>query len=201
MHSGCKDGRGSKALVVFLEVSTDGASQHLLLSIPRVITSHRTCPRTRTLGQLLLGVLAHVITITLFLMTRLTEMGVSPAEPLSNTTTKLTLEFDEIFAMLGAILNWYFAAIRTNEFLWVKRAPCVLRLVHSSNAVLPTTEVRIFTLETHEVGVDDICVLLWLAEIRRALFFKFLIRLLQFFKFESIERHGLNLLMKSLEFL
>lgn len=187
--------------MIVLEVSANSASKHLLLSVSRVIASHRTCPRARTLGQLVLRILAHVIAITLPLMTRLTEMRVSPAEPLCNTTAKLTLEFDEIFAMLGTILYWYLAAIGANEFLWVKRTPCVLRLVHSSNAVFPATEVWLFTLETHEVGVYDICVLFWFAEVRRALLFQFLIRLLQLFKFESIKSHGLYLLMQSLEFL
>lgn len=102
-------------------------------------------------------------------MTWLAKMCVSPAEPLSNTTAKLTLEFDEIFTMLGAILNWYFAAIWTNEFLRVKRASCVLSLVHGSNTVLSATEVRLFTLEAHEICVYNVSILFWLAEVRRVL--------------------------------
>jgi hypothetical protein len=156
--------------MVVLEVPADGASEHLFLSVTRVVAAHRTRPRTRTFGKLLLRVLAHVITVALLFMTRLAEMGVAPAEPLSNTTAKLALEFDEIFAMLGTVLNWYFTAVGANELLCIEGASCVLRFVHGGYAVLPATKVRLLALEAHEVGIDDVGVLLGLAEVRRSLF-------------------------------
>jgi hypothetical protein len=53
-------------------------------------------------------------------MTRFTKMSITPAKPLSHTTTKFAFKFYKIFAMLWTILNWNLATIRTNKLFSFK---------------------------------------------------------------------------------
>jgi hypothetical protein len=124
---------------------------------------------------LLLCVLADVIAIALLLMARLAEVSVAPTEPLRNTATELAFKLYKILAVLWTIFDWYFATAGTDKLLRVEGTACVLRLIHRSDTVLSSSEVGLFALEAHEICVDDISVLLGLAEVRRALVFKLLV--------------------------
>ena len=64
--------------------------------------------------QLILCVFAHIITIALSLMARLTEMSVTPTKPLCNRAAIFTFKLNEVFAVFRTILNWNLAAIRAN---------------------------------------------------------------------------------------
>ncbi len=99
-------------------------------------------------------------------MAWLAEMGITPAEPLGNTTAKLALEFDEIFTVLGTVLNWNLTTIRANEFLWIEGSSCVLCFVHGRNTVFSAAKVRLLAFEAHEVCIDYVSVLLRLPKVR-----------------------------------
>lgn len=67
--------------------------------------------RSEAFWKLVFCVFAYVVAIALALVAGLAEMGVSPAEPLGNAAAELALEFDEIFAMLRAVIYRDFTAI------------------------------------------------------------------------------------------
>lgn len=152
--------------MVFFEIATDSASQHFLLTVSLVISSYGTGAGSWTLGQLIFGILAHVISITLSFVAWLAEMGVSPAEPLSDAAAKFTLELDEVFTVLWTVLYWNLAAVGANELLWVEGSSCVLGFVHCSYAVFPASEVRFFAFKTHEICINYTCIFLRLSVVR-----------------------------------
>lgn len=102
-------------------------------------------------------------------MAGLAEVSVAPAEPLGYAAAKLAFEFYEVLAMLGTVLNGDVAAVGTDQLFSLESAAHVVGLVHGSDAVLSPSEVGILALEALEVGIDNACVLLWLAEVRRVL--------------------------------
>ena len=101
----------SKALVVLFEITADRTTQHLLLAVVPVLAACRAFTRTQAFWQLVFRVFAYVVAVALTLVAGLAEMGVSPAEPLSNAAAKFTLEFDEIFSMFGTIVYRNFTTI------------------------------------------------------------------------------------------
>ena len=72
----------SKIFIVLLEVSANRTSQRLLLPVTVVVTPHWTLTRALAFRQLILSVLAHVVSIALPLVARLTEVSITPTEPL-----------------------------------------------------------------------------------------------------------------------
>lgn len=69
-----------------------------------MIPTRRTFPRPFTFRQFLFRIFTYVVTITLFFMTWLTEMCVSPTKPLGCGTTKFAFKLNKIFAMFWTIL-------------------------------------------------------------------------------------------------
>ena len=125
-------------------------------------------------------------------------MSISPAKPLSNTTTKFTFELNKIFTMFWAVLDWNITTIWAYQLFCFKRTSCILRLVHRCHTIFSASKVRTFAFETHKVGVNDHSVIFRLSEVNWSLFCKFRIRFLKFLKFESIQRHCLYSFIESL---
>lgn len=119
---------------------------------------------SQAFGELVFGILAHVVSVALALVARLAEVGVSPAEPLGDTTAELALEFNEILSVFGAVIDRDFAAVGANELLRVERS-APLGLVHRRHAVFSSSEVWILAFEALEIGVDGSCVLFRLPEV------------------------------------
>jgi len=61
--------------------------------------------RPSALGQVFLGFLADIISLHLLLVTRLTEMSGSPAEPLGNRAAESAFKLNEICAMDVTVLD------------------------------------------------------------------------------------------------
>ncbi len=61
--------------------------------------------RTKAFRQLALLLSRYVVSIVLPCMTRLAEVSITPAEPLSYIATELALEFDVVKSVLRAVLN------------------------------------------------------------------------------------------------
>lgn len=131
-----------------------------------MVPSNWTFSWTFTFRQLVLRILTHIIPIALTLMTRLTEMSITPAKPLSCRTTKFAFEFNEIFAMLRTILNWDITAIWADKFFWLKLA-LVLWFIHGLSAVFTATKIWIFAFKTHKVGINCHSIFIRLLIIRR----------------------------------
>lgn len=110
---------------------------------------------TRAFWQLLFGILTYIVSIALPFMARLTEMSITPAEPLSYTATKLAFELNEVFSMLWAIFNRNIATFGANKLLGLERSTCVLCLVHCCHTILSSSKVSPFTLEAHKVSIDN----------------------------------------------
>jgi hypothetical protein len=145
--------RSELFLVVFV-VSADGATQHSFFSVSLVIAAHRALSGSWALRQLCLGVFADVVSTALSFMAGVAEVSVAPTEPLRNAAAEFAFELDEVLAMFRAVLDWDVAATRTDQLLSLEGTSGIVSFVHSSHTVLPTSEVRLFALETHKVGVD-----------------------------------------------
>jgi hypothetical protein len=151
--------------MIFFEVSADGASQHPFLPVALMVPSYRAGHSSWTFWQLFLGILAHIVSVTLFFMAGFTKMSIAPAEPLSNAAAEFAFELNEVFTVFCAVLNWYIAAFGTDELFSFEGTACVLGFVHGSHAVFPTPEVGSFAFEAQEVSVDYHRVLLGLPEV------------------------------------
>jgi hypothetical protein len=150
--------------------------------------------------QLVFRVFAHVVTVALALVARLAEVGVPPAEPLSNTAAEFTLELDEVFSVLRAVIYRDFTAIWADKLFGVERATA-LGLVHRSHAVLPSSEIRVLALKTLEISINRCCVLLWLPKVWRTFILQFLIVLLELFELQAFHGHFLDVLSEYSKFL
>ena len=106
----------SELPMILFDISAYRTTQHLFLPVPVVTPSDWTCPRTLAFWQLILRVFTYIVSTALPLVAWLAEVGVAPTEPLSNTATEFALEFNEIFAVLGTILNWNVTTSWTNQF-------------------------------------------------------------------------------------
>ena len=151
-----------------------------------MVSADRTGSWSFTFWQLFLGIFAHIVTTTLFLMTRFTKMSVSPTEPLSNTATKFAFKFDKVLTMFWTVLDWYVTTAWTNQLFGFKRSSCSVCFVHGSNTVFPSSEIRFFALEAHEVGVDNHRIFFRLSKVGRSFIFELGITLLKFLEFKSI---------------
>lgn len=133
-------------------------------------------------------------------MTRLTEMSVAPTEPLSRRATELTLELNEIDSVFGTVFYRNVTAFRTHQLFLIKALLLSILIgVHHLGAVLSSTEIWFFTLETHEVRVDCHCVLPRLIEVIRFFVDQFFV-LFEFLEFQSFERHFLDQFVKLFQF-
>jgi hypothetical protein len=99
-------------------------------------------------------------------VTGLTEVCISPTKPLRNTAAEFAFKLDEVLTVLWAIFYRDLAAIRTDEFFRIKGGFGSLCLVHGGHTILPAPEIRVLTLEAHEIGIYDVGVLLRLSKIR-----------------------------------
>ncbi len=151
-------------MVLFI-ISANGTSKHLFLAISTMITSNRAGSCTCTFGQLIFCIFTYIISITLSFMARFTKMSISPAKPLSNTTTKFTFELNKIFTMFWAVLDWNITTIWAYQLFCFKRTSCILRLVHRCHTIFSASKVRTFAFETHKVGVNDHSVIFRLSEV------------------------------------
>lgn len=164
--------------MVLLIIPTNRTSEHFLLSVTIVIASDWTPFSPQTFWQLLFSILAHVVTLALSLMARLAKMSISPTKPLGNTTAKFTFKFDKIFAMLRTIFNRDLTTSRADELFWLEISTCILCLIHGRYTIFPSSKIRLFTFETHEIGVYYACILLWFPEVRGFFIFQLFISLL-----------------------
>ena len=94
----------SEFFSIILHVSTNATTQGVLFTVRRVIYFQRTI-FSFTLWQLISCFSGNVVATTLFLMAWLTEMCITPAEPLCNRAAKLTFVFNEFHSMSFAIFN------------------------------------------------------------------------------------------------
>ncbi len=101
---------------------------------------------TGALGQVASLVARYVVSLVLPLVARLAEVSVAPAEPLGDLAAELALEFDEISAVLLAVLLprrvARCGALATNQLFWLELLGLFLRSV----AILHPTEVGAFAL-------------------------------------------------------
>lgn len=145
----------SEIFVILFIIPTNRTSKHFFLAISAVISSNRARSWTWTFRQLIFSIFTYIISITLPFMTRFTKVSISPAKPLSNTTTEFTFELNEIFAMFWTVLNRNITTFRAYQLLSFERASCILRLIHCCHTILSASEIRTFALETHKIGIDD----------------------------------------------
>jgi hypothetical protein len=85
------------------------------------------------------------------LMTTIAEVSIAPelnhnvpAEPLSNTTAKLTFKLNIFFTMFGTVLDRNLTTVRTDKLLRFKVS---LPFVHSVLTSLSTTKIWFFTFK------------------------------------------------------
>lgn len=131
-----------------------------------MVTTYGTLPWPLTFWQLLLRIFTNIISITLFLMTRLAKMCISPTKPLGGWTTIFTFKLNKVLSMFWTILNRYLAAIWANKFLRLK-CTCILWLIHCLSTVLSSTEIRIFTFKALKIGIYCHCIFVRFLEIGR----------------------------------
>ncbi len=107
--------------------------------------------RSSTLWQLMGFLLADIITLSLLLMTRLTEMRRSPAKPLRQRTTEATLKLDEVVTVFGTVLDAsadaYGRALATDEFLRLEIA-----IFLTLFAIFHATEIGFLAFEADVIG-------------------------------------------------
>lgn len=166
-----------------------------------MITANWTAARPCTLRQLILRIFAHVVSVALPFVAGLTEVGIAPAEPLSNAAAELTFELDEVLSVFGTVLDWNIATIGADKLLGIEGTACILRFVHRSYAIFSATEVWFLAFEAHKISVDDVGILLRFTKVGRSFVFQLFISLFQLFELKTVEGHCLNLIVKCFEFL
>ena len=131
-----------------------------------MVSSYGTFCRSFTFRQFLFWIFTDIISVTLFLMARLTKMSVPPTKPLGCWATIFTFKLNKFFPMFGAVLYWDLAAVRANKLLRFKWS-CILRLIHSLCTILSSSEISIFAFKTFEVGIYSHSIFVRLLKIRR----------------------------------
>lgn len=143
--------KASVVLRVRLQVAADTATECVLLSVERMLDLERALVRTRAFRQFISGLARHVVAAALLLVAWLTEVRVSPAEPLGDVAAEFALKLNKVRSMLRAALdataNSDGCALTTNELFFLE----VLVVDVSRIAVLHTSEVRVSALEAHVV--------------------------------------------------
>ena len=110
----------------------------------------RTVIRPFALRQFLISITRHIVARTLPLVAFLTEMGGGPTKPLGDVTAEPAFEFDELLPVFLTFFDGhYITAVGTDQVRWVE-----LTVVLSLVAVLESSEIRLFALEAHVIGVD-----------------------------------------------
>ena len=136
--------RPSLAVLNVSHVPACGTAQWELLPGWGVIHPQGTLVFSGALGELVGSHFVEVGTGALLFVAGLTEMSVSPAEPLADWTAKLALEIDVLCAMFVAILDAgtyrLRRAARTHQLLRLK----LLHALVSIPAVHHSSEIRIF---------------------------------------------------------
>jgi hypothetical protein len=138
----------SEIFLIFFNVSTNTTSKCILISICRVIPSYRTFFRAFTFRQLVFRFSRDIISCTLSLVARFTEMSVTPAKPLSNLTAELTFKFYEILSMLGTFFNSssnsYCCTFSAHEFFFFE-----IFIILTYTAFFFSTKIWIRTFKAH----------------------------------------------------
>jgi hypothetical protein len=165
-----------------------------------VLAASRAFTLAEAFWQLVFGVFADVVAVALALVAGLAEVGVAPAEPLGDGAAELAFELDEVFSVLGAVVNGDLTAIGADELLGVERSSS-LRLVHGSHAIFPSSKIRFLAFEALEVCIYRRGVFFGFPEVRRVLILQFLIIFLQLFELEPLHRHFLYVLSEYPELL
>ena len=142
-----------KFFLVFCTIPTNRASKSIFFSIFRMLSSNLTsvfiAPR-----QLLLRIFTNIISRTLSLMTVLTKMRGSPAEPRRDLTAKFALVLNKIFAMFRTVGDSrhpiQIGVLPTNTILRIETFIRIL-VVHIwvVPAFSPPREIRLLTHIAH----------------------------------------------------
>ena len=143
-----------------------------------MVTSDRTSSWSLALRQLFFRVFTDIVSTTLPLVTRFTEVSISPAEPLCNTTAKFTFELNEVFSMFRTILNRNIATSWTYQLLRFERSSSCIGLVHRSYTIFSSSKVRFLAFKAQKVSIDNHSILLWFSIIRRSFVFQLRVTLL-----------------------
>lgn len=158
-------------MILFI-ISAYGTSKHFLLAVAIMISSY-WASSWGTFRKLIFCIFAHIISIALPFMTRLTEMSVTPTKPLCNTTAKFTFKLNKVFTMFWTVLDWNITTFRAYKLLCFKRTSCILCFIHSCHTIFSASEVRPFALETHKVCIYYHSVIFGFAVINRCFICKF----------------------------
>lgn len=95
----------SEIFRIFYRVLADTASNSILFSIGRVLNLECAFRGPGTLRQLILGLPTNIVSTTLLLVAGLTEMSVTPAEPLGHTAAELAFKLDVLCPMFLAVFD------------------------------------------------------------------------------------------------
>lgn len=155
-----------------------------------MIATYWTFIRSLAFWQFLFWIFANIVSVTLLFMARLTKVSISPTEPLSRWTTKLTFKLNKILTMFWAVFYGNLATVGANKLLCLKRA-CVLLVIHCVCTIFTTTKIGIFTFKTLKIRIYCHCILIWLLIIGWFRIFKLLI-FVTTLKFKPLKRHGLD---------
>ena len=160
----------SKVLGVWRHISAHRASQGELFSIWRMCYFEWTFGRARTLREFTPLFPRDVITCALSFVTWLTEVCVTPAEPLGYVATEFALELDEVRPVDLALGSTYSQGVSCT--FTADQLLCLefLLLLLSSQTVLQPSEVRILTSMAQVVSTLEDCklgyvVVVWIARV------------------------------------
>lgn len=137
----------SEVFRIFLRISAHAAAECVLFAIGRVLDLEAALRGSRAFRQLVARLSRHVVTAALFLVARLAEMGVAPAEPLGYGAAEFALKFDKFLTVLGTSLDATAdcngCAFTAHELFFLE----ILVVVLGSIAIFHAAEVRVGTLE------------------------------------------------------
>lgn len=137
---------------IICHIPTNTTSKRIFFTVWWMLYFKRTLILAWTFWQLVSRFSWHIITVTLSLVTRLTKMCVTPAEPLGNRAAKFAFKFYEISSVLRTSLdatsNSYCRAFSTNQFFSLE----IVIIVLAHLAVLLTSKVRLITFEALIIG-------------------------------------------------
>lgn len=137
----------SEVFRIFHRILADTTSNSILFSIGWMLNLQRTFGGPRTLRQQIFCLPTNIVSTTLLFVAGFTEVGVTPAEPLSDSAAELAFELDVFSAVFLTILdsatNRDRRTFSTDQLLLFEAVIVIL----SCLAVFHTTEVRIRALE------------------------------------------------------
>lgn len=139
-----------------------------------MVSTNRTFSRSRTFRKLIFCIFWYIVPCTLFFMTRLTKMCVSPAKPLGSWATILAFELNKILSMFRAVLYWNVTTVWTNKLFLIKTL-YILLVIHCLSTVFTSSKIRILTFIAHKVCIYGHWILIRFIVIRRILLCELLI--------------------------